>query len=594
MEENRVAGRPGGVPVLAGFDAVRRLGGGAQAEVWLVRPHDGGTALAAKCFPAAARADGAAAGAVPGPPRHNATEITQEWRILAQYDHEHLLRLHGLVELGGAWQGGCALLMDHAAGGSVQDLVGARGPLSVGECVTILTPLGQVLSHLHGRGAVHGDVSPGNVLLTVQGKPVLGDPGLGRLTGQAGGRTAGTPGFFCLQDEGVCPESDVYGMAAVGWFALTGHVPPATRDRMPLGVYARNVPDELAAALEAGLSGEAAQRPTAAAFAQAVFRSAPAEPVALAQSVHASVLPDLVTRRETRRRAPKFLRPVLRGLRNGRPLGGGRGERGLGRRVRTDGQGWHAPAPFRRTRGRRLLTTAAPALILVLILAGAGFTSWGLLAAMKTTEPVPATAATPANTAGKTGADRPPRTPPGTPPVTATGAAAGSRPGGAPREAAVRAALGQQAAKLPAPVRDGLLAAAPEKALAALAWVRSYALSTADVELLETVNAPGSPAMASDAGIIRALARAGHSYNGLETNVAGAAVTRQQLVTGGSDAPYATATVLATVTTSAYAEQDAHGAVVFTSPQEQKQRLAIVLVQVRSRWVVQQILPGGG
>ncbi|WP_113717528.1 serine/threonine protein kinase [Arthrobacter dokdonensis] len=585
MDANRVEARQGQPPVLDGFDAVRRLGGGAQAEVWLVRPVDGGAPLAAKCFAAA----GEGLSGLTAATRHNETEITQEWRILAHYDHEHLVRMHGLVRLGGPWQGGSALLMDYAAGGSVRDMVAARGPLSVGECVTVLTPLGKVLSYLHGRGVVHGDVAPGNVLLTALGKPVLGDLGLARLAVQPHGRDAGTPGFFCLMDDVVSPASDVYAMAAVGWFALTGHAPAATRDRMPLGMYAREVPDELAAALEAGLAEDAAQRPTAAELAQAVFRSARAEPLALAQSVHPSVLPELLTRRDVRAPAQGLFWPLLRrrrlrlarpGRRQGRSWPG---DRRSGQRRGGGSAGGHLVMPY-------VVAAAAVAL------AGAGFAGWhvtaGSGAAADSRSPAaasaPATTSATAAVGGASAAES-------AEPAGKQAAAAGKRlADSTSRNAAVLASLGPQAVKIPEQVRDGLMSDAPETALAALGWVRSYALSTADRGLLETVNAAGSPAMAADAKVVSALAGAGHSFTGLDTTISGVAVAKEQLVSGGSDAPYAAVTVSATVTTSAFAEQDARGAVVYAQPREQQQRLLIVLVQAGSRWVVQQILPGGG
>ncbi|WP_288027070.1 protein kinase [Arthrobacter sp.] len=622
MDANRVEARQGQAPVLDGFDAVRRLGGGAQAEVWLVRPVDGGAPLAAKCFAAAGEDLSGPAAAT----RHNETEITQEWRILAHFDHEHLLRMHGLVRLGGPWQGGSALLMDYAAGGSVRDMVAARGPLSVGECVTVLTPLGKVLSYLHGRGVVHGDVAPGNVLLTALGKPVLGDLGLARLAVQPHGRDAGTPGFFCLMDDGVSPASDVYAMAAVGWFALTGHAPAATRDRMPLGMYAREVPDELAAALEAGLAEEAAQRPTAAELAQAVFRSARAEPVALAQSVHPSVLPELLTRRDVRAPAQGLFWPLLRrrrlrlarpGRRQGRSWpgdrrsgprrGGGPAGGHLAGRLLRRPLGRRGPAerdqevrrraergPVRR-RGSRLVVRCVVAAAAV-ALAGAGFAGWRVSAGSGgAADPrTPAAASAPATASATAAVGGASATEP-TEPAGKQAAAAGKRPAGsASRDAAVLASLGPQAAKIPEQVRDGLMSDAPETALAALGWVRSYALSTADRGLLETVNAAGSPAMAADAKVVSALAGAGHSFTGLDTTISGVAVAKEQLVSGGSDVPYAAVTVSATVTTSAFAEQDARGAVVYAQPREQRQRLLIVLVRAGSRWVVQQILPGGG
>ncbi len=513
MDANGLQALRDQAPVLAGYDAVRRLGCGAQGAVWLVRPADGGLPLAAKCFMAPSAVAAEPDGGASGPAGQNESEITQEWRILARYEHDHLVAVHGLVGLDGPWRGGQALLMDHAAGGSVRDIVAARGPLSVGECVTVLTPLGQVLSFLHGRGVVHGDVSPGNVLMTVHGKPVLGDLGFGRLAGQPQGCAGGTPGFFGRHDDGASPASDVYAMAAVGWFALTGHAPAATRDRMPLGMYVRGVPAELVAALEAGLADIAGQRPTAAELAQAVFRSARAEPVALAQSVHPSVLPELSTRRDARRRAPRFSwhrthRPRLRqpaapgGLRGGRRGGG-------------------ASAPVHSLPPRFIAVAAAVAV------AGAGFAGWRLSAGVPGETGAPAAATGVVSTSASAPA-------PARVPASAGAAVASPPPASKPDGAGAGAAvLGGQAGKIPAPIRDGLLSAAPEEALASLAWVRSYALSNADHGLLGTVNAVGSPAMAADKHVVQALARSGHSYAGLETKVSRAVVVERHLVAGG-------------------------------------------------------------
>ncbi len=58
------------------------------------------------------------------------------------------------------------------------------------------------------------------------------------------------------------------------------------------------VPAALVAALEAGLRGDRRQRPAAAEFAAMVYRSAQAEPVDLSVSVHPTVIPQLLTRRD--------------------------------------------------------------------------------------------------------------------------------------------------------------------------------------------------------------------------------------------------------------------------------------------------------
>jgi eukaryotic-like serine/threonine-protein kinase len=580
-------------PEVEGCDAVRRLGGGASATVWLVQPRDGSAPLAAKCFaPDVPAFPESFAG---GHGRHNESEITQEWRILAQYDHDHLLRAHRVVPLGGDWAGGRALLMDYAAGGSVRDIVAARGPLTVGECVTILTPLGQVLAFLHGAGIQHGDVSPGNVLLTAHGKPVLADLGLGRLVGQVHTPGGGTPGFFCPLDPAVSAGSDVYSMAAVGWFALTGQAPPPTRDRMPLAMYAPGVPPELAAALEAGLSENAVQRPTAATFAQAVFRSAKAEPVALAHAVHPSVLPELLTRRSTREPRGKG---HLRRVGSGRwrtlavlPKVRGRGDAGGFQAGRQPGGGSRRRQPGLRRRGWlrhgwAWVAATAAAVAAICVVAWLGMPGVPALGLHGPGHPEAGHPEAGHPEAGPSVAAVPV-------PVPSSGTQGGRSVAPAPADAAAKAALGTVAAKIPAEVRDELVSPDPAKALGALAWVRSYALTSGEFQLLETVNALGSPTMKADAATAADLQRVHHSFSGMETAVTGAAVTGRKLLPAGSDAPSPAAVVAATVSIGPYAEQDAAGSVVHRQDKETAQKLDVVLIFVSGRWLVQEILPAG-
>ncbi|MEO6530333.1 MAG: protein kinase [Specibacter sp.] len=533
----------GQAPIVTGFDAIRWLGNGAQGQVWLLAPRDGGPAVAAKIL---APGLDAATGGDDVAERHNESHVTQEWRILTQFCHEHLIPVHGLVRDS---QGGLVLLMDYAAGGSLGQVVRAKGPLTVGETVTVLTPLGQVLSFLHGRGAVHGDVSAGNVLLSAAGKPFLGDFGLGRLLGQGAAALTGTPGFVCEQDAERDEAADVYGMAAVGWFALTGHAPPPSRDRLPLTTFVRDVPTELLAALEAGLQEEARQRPTAAAFAQAVFRSARAEPVALANAVHPSVLPELLTRREERTKRP-------RGRRGGklhfmRRLGATpsprlwpRTGRGTGERRRL-GRLWGDAIPSRRDLHVTKATMPVAVILAALVLAAGGL----LLG-----------------------------------PTLFSGAGPEAQ-GGASGQALDNRQTPSMAwaAGLPQEIQRDLAAQEPVQALAALAWTRSYALSHADAALVANINAPGSPTLAADTTIVADLATSGHSFTGLETRIGDAVLT-----VGSASSK---ATVRATVTTSSFAEHDAQGAVVHNHAQEQRQELNIVLTRMEERWVIEQILP---
>lgn len=589
-------------PQVAGYGPVRCLGKGANGSVWLLAPDDGGACLAAKILTVGG---GVRADTNEASRRHNDSQITHEWRVLAQFRHDHLIPVHGVVldSLGSQ-----VLLMDHAGGGSLEQVVRARGTLEVGEAVTVLTPMGQVLAFLHARGAVHGDVSPGNVLLSSAGKPLLSDFGFGRILGQGAESVAGTPGFSCSYDSARDAAADVYALASVGWYALTGRAAPRTRDRLPLGTLVQDVPHELVAALEAGLNDDPALRPTAAAFAQAVFRSATALPVALGHAVHPSVLPELLTRKDAKERRGRRVgaahgagavqghgamrrHGVMRGngvagrartarVPRGRrrwwarlpltrwlPLHEGRLER-EGKRM-SQLWGSEVATPRRRLHGHGLdagrgdglrvgvrprrrvaMLTAAAVVVLCLfvlvvhVVQGGG---WSALA------------------------------PPGQDQHSSTFA-----PGGADsRETAWVAAL-------PAKIQNGLVQEAALEALPALAWLRSYALSTADSALLEKVTVPGSPAWEADTAVMASLLERGHSFAGLETSIVQAGIVEAGIVQTSAGAPQKI--VQATVSTSPFAELDASGNVVHQQETEQQQALHIVMSRTGGRWMIEQIL----
>lgn len=578
MEEREPAGPVWGqAPGVAGYQVGRLLGRGGSAAVWLGTELATGRTVALKCFSGGSLAGGAVesrAAAEGGADADVEETVRREVRILSAVGHDHLIAVHDVVRFNGGHDGGTglALVLDYAPGGSLAQLITARGRLGAGETVTILTPLAQVLSYLHGQGFTHGDVSPGNVLFTAHGKPLLADLGVGRmLADPANPVRCGTGGF---QDPapvdafraGLQPEADVYSVAALGWYCLTGRPPEPEPERPPLPLLVPEVPAALAEALESGLRLDRRRRPSAAELAAAVYRCAPAAPVDLSVSVHPTVMPELLTRRAlpatARGRRAERIRAWWRGVaaviprvragavpsapRRGPVQGGSAGARHSGppaavvgtrrRRARNRpglGQGVvPRPAPRRGT-GR------AAGLFLAAVLATAGLVLVPLLGR-------PA---------------EPPRGV-GTPP----------------------AGRAVDAGDVPAEVQRLLAAPAPEDAVRGLAGLRGFALRTGRLALLEQVTVPDSPAAAADAVIAARLAAAGHVLEGFEAQLL--LVERRPAGTAGR------AEVSVTVSTPAYREVDAGGGVVAGTAADGGQRLRLVLAPVEGRWRIQEILPG--
>ena len=142
------AEQPPAVPGLVLGDV---LGRGADGPVWSA-VDAAGEPRAVKVLPV---------------PRHGGLGA-EEARLevaAACFEHEHIVRVHDVVACSVEGRPALALVMERLDGGSLGRVIAERGRLSAGEVVTVIAPVASALAVLHARGIVHGDVSPGNVLL---------------------------------------------------------------------------------------------------------------------------------------------------------------------------------------------------------------------------------------------------------------------------------------------------------------------------------------------------------------------------------------------------------------------------------------------
>jgi WD40 repeat protein/class 3 adenylate cyclase/tRNA A-37 threonylcarbamoyl transferase component Bud32 len=157
------------------------------------------------------------------------------------------------------------VVMDWVEGTDLARILGERGTpgLAPSSVLAYLAEAAEALTFLHLQDPpiVHGDVKPGNLILTRGGHVKLVDFGLSSAPGSPGWR-AGTPGYRAPELAAGSPPSrasDVYALAATAFALLTGSPPTGVLPAWQGFDQAQAA--QLEEALRLGLSTEPVKRP---------------------------------------------------------------------------------------------------------------------------------------------------------------------------------------------------------------------------------------------------------------------------------------------------------------------------------------------
>jgi hypothetical protein len=165
-------------------------------------------------------------------------QFEQEANILARMKHPHLVHVTDFFEEAG----NAYLVMDFVEGESLADCIAREGALDEAQVLVWAEQLLDALATCHGEGVIHRDVKPQNVVITPQGGAVLVDFGLVKLWDpddphtRTAMRGMGTPEYappeqYDTYTGHTGPQSDIYGVGATLYHALTGQAPPTVTQR---------------------------------------------------------------------------------------------------------------------------------------------------------------------------------------------------------------------------------------------------------------------------------------------------------------------------------------------------------------------------
>ncbi|WSP43857.1 serine/threonine protein kinase [Streptomyces sp. NBC_01244] len=161
--------------------------------------------------------DGVAAGAL------------REARAVAHVRHPHVVVVHDVVE----HRGRPCIVMELVDGASLADLISAGKTLTPVETARTALALLGALTAAHGRGVLHRDVKPANVLMeSGTGRVVLTDFGIARFSGATTisqtGAFVGSPEYTAperIQGAEAGPAADLWSLGTLMCTALTGESP---------------------------------------------------------------------------------------------------------------------------------------------------------------------------------------------------------------------------------------------------------------------------------------------------------------------------------------------------------------------------------
>jgi len=153
--------------------------------------------------------------------------FVQEFDIISSIDHPNVVKIYDR----GFSDRHAYIAMEYFPNGSLAEVI-AQG-LSGRQALSLLAQAASALREVHGRGVIHRDIKPGNLMARADGSIVLADFGIAKRLGNDLGHTRhgelyGTPYYVSpeqIEGSPATMQSDIYSLGIIFHEMLTGKRP---------------------------------------------------------------------------------------------------------------------------------------------------------------------------------------------------------------------------------------------------------------------------------------------------------------------------------------------------------------------------------
>jgi len=132
------------------------------------------------------------------------------------------------------------LIMPYIDGKTLQEKM-ATGAYGWHQCLKMMIPMAEAISHAHKKNIIHRDIKPANFMIDVQGRIILTDFGISKNLGDVGltatNTMLGSPKFMSpeqITGKAVDKRSDLYSLGMVFYQMVTGEYAFESDDIAPL------------------------------------------------------------------------------------------------------------------------------------------------------------------------------------------------------------------------------------------------------------------------------------------------------------------------------------------------------------------------